>query len=329
MRRAASFVWLLFASHAQLGGGAAHKTCAERIKATASGGLGGLSSLCQARRAESGSETRQEVVVDRWMSRDYDRLTRPALASRIHTLDKGDSIKGEKVWPENISVGLFANQVWDIDQRAGSFKVQSQLRLLWRDDRLCFNGAQLHNPHINLDEQSMQNLTTGVSILQGLWLPDVHFQNSIQSGEDEKPDAQLLRVNECGEVTWARRFIVTLWVAFDFKKLPFDKQTLKIDLESYRMPVDDASTQPLLTTTLTQLQGHLLTDTDRLCSQVVLKWTGGCDKSSDYTGIAPQTNPEWGFQGAKFGPFYDIFGLMFGPFFELVCRSDLGRRHSR
>jgi len=117
----------------------------------------------------------------------------------------------------------------------------------------------------------MKNLTTGVSILEGLWLPDVHFQNSIQSGMDEMPDAQLLRVDECGQVLWARRFIVTLWVAFDFRQLPFDTQWLKIDLESYRMPVDD----------------------------VVLRWTGGCDKSSDYTGVALQTNPEWKFQGGN------------------------------
>lgn len=232
--------------------------CKDKIKANQ------LSQLCQSRRKRA-AQVHQEHVVDGWME-SYDRLTRPALATKMATLGSG-GIHGTHVDHEEISVGLFVNQVWDIDQRAGSFKVQAQLRLLWQDDRLCFDGSNLHHPRINLDQDSMQNLTTGVSILESLWLPDVHFHNSIHSGTEELPDAQLLRVSECGEVLWARRFIVTLWVNFDFAQLPFDSQQLTIELESYRMPVED----------------------------VVLKWTGGCDRSHDYTGVAKQSNPEWQF----------------------------------
>jgi hypothetical protein len=239
-------------------GGAPGASCQARIDANH------LSQLCQERRKRA-AQTHQEHVVDSWME-SYDRLTRPALATKMAAVGTG-GIHDKHIDHENISVGLFVNQVWDIDQRAGSFKVQAQLRLLWQDDRLCFGGSNLHYPHINLDQDSMQNLTTGVSILEGLWLPDVHFHNSIRSGTEEQPDAQLLRVSECGEVMWARRFIVTLWVHFDFTQLPFDTQQLKIELESYRMPVED----------------------------VVLKWTGGCDRSADYTGVGNQTNPEWQF----------------------------------
>jgi hypothetical protein len=248
---------LILGLAAQPAGGAS-EGCAARIKANH------MSALCQSRRKRY-AETHQERVVDGWVD-SYDRLTRPALATKMAALGD-DRIHGKHVDHENISVGLFVNQVWDIDQRAGSFKVQAQLRLLWQDDRLCFDGSNLHHPRINLDEQSMQNLTTGVSILESLWLPDVHFHNSIHSGTEEQPDAQLLRVSECGEVLWARRFIVTLWVDFRFQQLPFDSQRLNLELESYRMPVDD----------------------------VVLKWTGGCDHGSDYTGVADQSNPEWKF----------------------------------
>lgn len=248
---------LILGLAAQPAGGAS-EGCAARIKSNH------MSGLCQSRRKRH-AETHQERVVDGWVD-SYDRLTRPALATKMAALGD-DRIQGKHVDHENISVGLFVNQVWDIDQRAGSFKVQAQLRLLWQDDRLCFDGSNLHHPRINLDEQSMQNLTTGVSILESLWLPDVHFHNSIHSGTEEQPDAQLLRVSECGEVLWARRFIVTLWVDFRFQQLPFDSQRLNLELESYRMPVDD----------------------------VVLKWTGGCDHGSDYTGVADQSNPEWKF----------------------------------
>ena len=238
--------------------GAPDASCQSRIDANH------LSQLCQERRKRDPQKNLDDVV-DSWME-SYDRLTRPALATKMATVAT-HGIHDKQIDHENISVGLFVNQVWDIDQRAGSFKVQAQLRLLWQDDRLCFDGSNLHYPHINLDQDSMQNLTTGVSILEGLWLPDVHFHNSIRSGSEEQPDAQLLRVSECGDVMWARRFIVTLWVHFDFTQLPFDAQHLKIELESYRMPVED----------------------------VVLKWTGGCDRSADYTGVANQTNPEWQF----------------------------------
>lgn len=259
MRPSSSVLMLsLIAMAARLHSIGAPEGCKARIRA------GHLSQLCQERRKRA-RQTHQMKVVDGWMD-SYDRLTRPALATKMASLGKGE-IRDQHVDHENISVGLFVNQVWDIDQRAGSFKVQAQLRLIWQDDRLCFDGSALHHPRINLDQDSMQNLTTGISILESLWLPDVHFHNSIHSGTEEQPDAQLLRVSECGEVLWARRFIVTLWVDFDFARLPFDTQQLKIELESYRMPVDD----------------------------VILKWTGGCDRSADYTGVANQSNPEWQF----------------------------------
>lgn len=248
----------LVARAVRLDSSGAPKTCEARIDA------GEMSNLCLSRRKRT-ARSRQEHVVDDWME-SYDRLTRPALATKMEALGN-DVIRGRHVDPENISVGLYVNQVWDIDMRAGSFKMQAQLRLLWQDDRLCFDGSELHHPRINLDQDSMQNLTTGVSILESLWLPDVHFYNSIHGGLEAQPDAQLLRVTECGQVLWARRFIVTLWVDFNFAELPFDSQTLKIEMESYRMPVED----------------------------VLLRWTGGCDRSADYTGVAVQSNPEWQF----------------------------------
>jgi hypothetical protein len=249
---------LLIAMPSRLHSSGAPDVCQARIDAQK------LSQLCNERRKRE-PQSQQTRVVDGWVD-GYDRLTRPALATKMASPGTG-AIRDQHVDHENISVGLFVNQVWDIDQRAGSFKVQAQLRLLWQDDRLCFDGSALHHPRINLDQDSMQNLTTGVSILETLWLPDIHFHNSIHSGTEEQPDAQLLRVSQCGDVLWARRFIVTLWVHFDFARLPFDTQHLNIELESYRMPVDD----------------------------VVLKWTGGCDRSGDYTGVAVQSNPEWQF----------------------------------
>ena len=57
--------------------------------------------------------------------RDYDRLTRPQVAKQAYELPRtpgSDSLTnwtGVTVYPDNVTIDLYVNSVWDIDQRAG------------------------------------------------------------------------------------------------------------------------------------------------------------------------------------------------------------------
>ena len=52
---------------------------------------------------------------------------------------------------------------------------------------------------VELDANTMRNQTTGVSILNNLWTPDVHFTNTT---EMPTSDASLVSVNESGHIRW-------------------------------------------------------------------------------------------------------------------------------
>eukprot|EP01046_Picozoa_sp_COSAG06_P005961 COSAG06_NODE_273_length_18671_cov_15.620201_6_plen_201_part_00 len=163
-------------------------------------------SLCAARRAAMPAARSKDQIVAGWLQPldgfdVYDRLTRPQTAASQWQLFSGPA--ATQSW-DNVSVpadlvrlGLYVNAVWSVDQRAGTFEVQAYLRMEWHDDRMCFNGSRLppraavrsdpnsdvpqHSQRrrddaaavIELDEMSMVNTTTGVSLLQSLWLPDV------------------------------------------------------------------------------------------------------------------------------------------------------------
>jgi hypothetical protein len=143
-----------------------------------------------------------------------------------------------RIREDHIQVGLFINQFWSINQIDGSFAIQAYLNLSWYDARLCFNDSRLPRDQntIELDRSNRMNTTTGVDFLHSMWLPDVNIQNSIRLSGDIAPDADLFHVKSNGFISWSRRFVVTLSADFEFTALPFDKQTLFVDLESYRMP---------------------------------------------------------------------------------------------
>jgi hypothetical protein len=257
------------------------------------GPLSTLSTLCQARRQLPPSPSKEHIVSSWYETNSShgngafrnDRLTRPAVASQewelFHTQGGNSTWKGVgKVEAETVKIDLFVNSVWDIDQRTGSFMIQCYLRLQWQDDRLCFNEAELPQPSgcLELDDGNMYNLSTGVSIIEGLWLPDVHFVNSLVSNV-QNSDATMLRVRGDGRVLWNRRFIVTLSADFNFQDLPFDRQLLPVDLESFRMSTNDM---------VLLWNDKVLADTE---------W----EVEQGYTGVAavlarPNRNPEWCFR---------------------------------
>ena len=269
----------------------------------APGYAGSAHELCAARRASVPASSSKDQTVSGWFEPHegfdvYDRLTRPQTAAAQWQLFTSPaathSWDNVSVHADLVRLGLFVHAVWNIDQRAETFEVQVYLRMQWQDDRMCFNGTRLppresvrsersdgaqHSTPargsepavIELDEMSMVNTTTGVSILQSLWLPDIHFVNSIRTGDEAVPDADLLSVDEFGNVTWSRRFIVTLSAQFKFGNLPFDQQSLDVILESYRMP-----------STAMEIEWACMLNKDECL----------------YSGISPSVsdNPEWGFR---------------------------------
>lgn len=144
---------------------------------------GSAQTLCTHRQQQMAQPYTSQDVVKAWLV-DYDRLTRPRVASKVFEVEHiDDHVDWARIKPDpdEVTVDLYVNSIWDIDQRAGSFKLRCYLRMRyvvflpqpcafaarswdqgnatrpsrtnslcaychwprWIDERLCFNGSSL------------------------------------------------------------------------------------------------------------------------------------------------------------------------------------------
>ncbi|PSB03197.1 hypothetical protein [Merismopedia glauca] len=122
--------------------------------------------------------------------------------------------------PTQVSVGIYLVDFDKFDEQNESFKLDGYLFLTWKDQRLAFQANQ-------------NNLGSKTYKPGEIWLPDVHFANV--ELKREKAYTQI-KVNPDGTVNYKERFKGTFKSEMDVRRFPFDRQKLKLVLES---PLND------------------------------------------------------------------------------------------
>ncbi|KAM4035260.1 gamma-aminobutyric acid receptor subunit pi [Anomaloglossus baeobatrachus] len=128
--------------------------------------------------------------------------------------------------PVEVAVTLEIASISSISEDNMDYTATIFLRQRWTDERLVFEG----NKSITLDSR----------LVQLLWVPDTYIVDSKKSFlHDVTVDNRLVRLYYNGTVLYAIRITTTVACNMDLTKYPMDKQTCKLQLESWGYNVKD------------------------------------------------------------------------------------------
>lgn len=170
----------------------------------------------------------------------YDKLVRPTLSQ-----------PGPNT-PDELRVGFYISNIWDVDPVAETFWIEGYLRLSWRDPRLAFNvsaenrhkfptakwaptwwnGADGTQPNIIMNWESESDT------VKMLWDPVLYVKNSV-SQRSGTYTAGLAMIASDGTVMLSLHLMDQVTCRFDFAWFPYDSQTLITDLGMYYYDTDE------------------------------------------------------------------------------------------
>ena len=125
--------------------------------------------------------------------------------------------------PVLADMGLYIEEIPEINEINNTFTVEGRMELIWCDPRLKFDNRGQGSFEIFLEEGAQEKLNS-------IWWPDVTFVNEV---EDRDIANQELVIHENGTVEYKEKFAVILEAKYNLYKFPFDKQTLEIEIESF------------------------------------------------------------------------------------------------
>uniref|UniRef100_A0A8C0E950 Gamma-aminobutyric acid type A receptor subunit theta n=1 Tax=Balaenoptera musculus TaxID=9771 RepID=A0A8C0E950_BALMU len=97
----------------------------------------------------------------------------------------------------------------------------------WKDPRLAYHETNL-------------NLTLDYQMLEKLWVPDCYFLNSKDAFvHDVTVENRVFQLQPDGTVRYGIRLTTTAACSMNLQKFPLDKQTCKLEVESYGYTVED------------------------------------------------------------------------------------------
>ena len=131
--------------------------------------------------------------------------------------------------PAMVHIGLYLDEITEVDEGANSFKMQGFLDLIWCDPRLSFSPAETGtNVEIFLEEDAFNELNR-------IWWPNLDFVNAV---EDISIASFVLLVHPDGTVEYRAKFGGRLASNFDLHSFPFDEQDLYVEIESFEWASD-------------------------------------------------------------------------------------------
>ena len=128
--------------------------------------------------------------------------------------------------PTPVHVGLYVAEITAIEPKENTFTIEGYLDLKWQDERLTQMGLMNGHP-THFMEQAAER------VVGHIWWPDLIFSNGVGRKIIENQD---LIVHPDGTVEYKQKFEQKLEAHFDLKRLPFDKQRLEIEIESFSWP---------------------------------------------------------------------------------------------
>lgn len=130
-----------------------------------------------------------------------------------------------KAPPRQVELGVYILDITDIDEPGGKFTLHVLLSTGWRDP------AQVHDG----PEPKVFREDAAVEAVNAAWRPMVEFNRTTAPAELHHA---LLRIHPDGRVNFERHLTVQIATSLDLRKLPFDTQTLAIELESFQHLAD-------------------------------------------------------------------------------------------
>jgi hypothetical protein len=123
--------------------------------------------------------------------------------------------------PRQVELGVYILDITDVDEPTSQFTAHVLFSTAWQDPDRAFEGRE---PRISREDLAVDEANTG-------WRPMVEFNRTTAPAELHHA---LLRVFPNGRVEFERQMTVRLATSLDLRKLPFDTQYLKIELESFQ-----------------------------------------------------------------------------------------------
>ncbi|XP_019519823.1 PREDICTED: gamma-aminobutyric acid receptor subunit theta [Hipposideros armiger] len=149
-------------------------------------------------------------ILDRVLSR-YDARLRPNFGGA----------------PVPVGVSMYISSIEKISETTMDYTITMFFHQTWKDPRLAYYETNL-------------NLTLDYRMLDKLWVPDCYFLNSKDGFvHDVTVENRVFQLQPDGTVRYGIRLTTTAACSMNLDNFPMDKQTCKLEVESYGYTVDD------------------------------------------------------------------------------------------
>uniref|UniRef100_A0A8C4KVT3 Gamma-aminobutyric acid receptor subunit theta n=1 Tax=Equus asinus TaxID=9793 RepID=A0A8C4KVT3_EQUAS len=149
-------------------------------------------------------------ILDRVLSR-YDARLRPNFGGA----------------PVPVGVSIYVSSIEEISEMTMDYTITMIFHQTWKDPRLAYYETNL-------------TLTLDYRMLEKLWVPDCYFLNSKDAFvHDVTVENRMFQLHPDGTVRYGIRLTTTAACSLNLQKFPLDKQTCKLEVESYGYTVED------------------------------------------------------------------------------------------
>ncbi|XP_045851968.1 gamma-aminobutyric acid receptor subunit theta [Meles meles] len=129
--------------------------------------------------------------------------------------------------PVPVGISMYVSSIEQISEMTMDYTITMFFHQTWKDPRLAYHETNL-------------NLTLDYRMLEKLWVPDCYFLNSKNAFvHDITVENRVFQLHPDGTVRYGMRLTTTAACSLDLQKFPLDKQTCKLEVESYGYTVED------------------------------------------------------------------------------------------
>ncbi|XP_045373706.1 gamma-aminobutyric acid receptor subunit theta [Camelus bactrianus] len=129
--------------------------------------------------------------------------------------------------PVPVGVSIYVSSIEQISEMTMDYTVTMFFHQTWKDPRLAYYETNL-------------NLTLDYRMFEKLWVPDCYFLNSKDAFvHDATVENRVFQLHPDGTVRYGMRLTTTAACSMNLQKFPLDKQTCKLEVESYGYTVED------------------------------------------------------------------------------------------
>ena len=134
----------------------------------------------------------------------------------------------DKDGPTIVDIGLYLLDFIYLDQPRQTLRARYAMSLHWKDPRTAFESTD-NKPDIVIGDEVGERI-------KNVWWPDPQIIN--QLGAVTEINKRLL-VRPDGDVIYSSIFVVETATTLEFRKFPFDKQTVRVEFESFSFSKDE------------------------------------------------------------------------------------------